>query len=98
MLRLIPLFFCVLLLFAPIPTVRYEYQASRVTKIQNVVWWEDYFLMLGRPDVAATHGLGDAWHTDLIPLNDTCLVYWNNGTVQLFNGSVSEARDIYNFP
>jgi hypothetical protein len=69
-----------------------------IVKISNCIWWEDYFLMLGRPDVAATHGLGDAWHTDLIPFNDTCFVTWNNGTVQMINMSVSEFRALTGFP
>lgn len=56
-----------------------------IVKVSNCMWWEDYWLMKGRPDIAAQHGIGNGTDSsrDLIPFQNMTFIYWSNGSITI---------------
>jgi hypothetical protein len=94
----LPLFFYILLSTIPIsmtpslnedtfiaPMNDASIPIPHIVKVSNCIWWEDYWTMMDRPDIAATHGLGNGTDQsrDLIPFSNITFLTWSNGTVTM---------------
>jgi hypothetical protein len=56
-----------------------------IVRVSNCIWWETWWTMQGRPDIANQHGIGNGSDVsrDLIAFENLTFVYWSNGSVTI---------------
>jgi hypothetical protein len=73
-------------------------EKAHIIRMTNAIWWEDWWILQGHPDYAESHGLGDTYHSDIIPFMNMTFVHWSNGSMTIYPGTVPEAQEFYEYP